>query len=83
MFETDPATGNIVVTLPSLNYTADFGPTIEVALDNLKKLAEGFLEVMAEQGETIPQSDTIADGIYLSLKLNKMPIPTWKYVWNS
>ena len=50
-FETDPATGNIIVSLPSLNYTSDFGSTIEEALDNLKILAEGFLEVLEEQGK--------------------------------
>lgn len=74
-FETDPATGNIVVSLPSLNYTADFGATIEEALKNLKELSEGFLEVMVEQGKSIPPSDPITDGIFLSLKLNRTPQP--------
>ena len=39
-FETDSTTGKIVVSLPSLNYTADFGATVEEALKNLKELAQ-------------------------------------------
>ena len=73
-FETDPTTGNIVVSLPTLNYTADHGSTVEEALDNLKILAEGFLEVLADQGEPIPANDPVDDGIYLSLKLKRTPI---------
>ena len=74
-FETDPASGNVVVTLPSLNYTSDFGSTAEEALENLKILAEGFLEILVDQGKPIPPSDPITDGIYLSLQLNKTPLP--------
>ena len=74
-FETDPTTGNIVVSLPSLNYTADFGATVEDALENLKELAEGFLEVLADHGEPIPTGDPITGGVYLSLRLKRTPLP--------
>ncbi|NUO10131.1 MAG: type II toxin-antitoxin system HicB family antitoxin [Candidatus Brocadia sp.] len=75
-FETDPATENIIVFLPSLNYTSDFGSTVEDALKNLKKLAEGFIEVLEEQGKPIPPSDPITDGLYLSLGLKQTPLAT-------
>ena len=75
-FETDPATGNVIVSLPSLNYTSDFGSTVEDALKNLKKLAEGFIEVLEDQGKPIPPSDPITDGLYLSLRLKQTPLPT-------
>ena len=70
-FETDSTTGKIVVSLPSLNYTADFGATVEEALKNLKELAQGFLEILAEQGKPIPPSDPVTDGVYLSLQFDK------------
>ncbi len=31
--ETDHETGDIVTSLPSLNYTADFGDTVEQSID--------------------------------------------------
>jgi len=73
-FETDSTTGKIVVSLPSLNYTADFGSTVEEALENLKELAQGFLEILTEQGKPIPRSDPVTDGIYLSLQFDKTPL---------
>jgi len=74
-FETDPQTNTIVVSVPTLNYTADFGRTVEEALERLQQLAQGFLEVLAEQGEPIPPSDPPGEGIYLSLKLEHEPLP--------
>jgi predicted RNase H-like HicB family nuclease len=74
-FETDPQTRSIVVSLPTLNYTADFGETVEEALQRLQRLAEGFLEVLADQGQPIPPSDPLGEGVYLSLKLQHEPLP--------
>ncbi len=68
-FETDEDTGDIVVSLPSLNHTADSGRSIEEALDSLRKLAVGFVEVLHEQGETVPSSDSPGEGFYLFLEL--------------
>ncbi len=67
-FETDPETKEIVVSLPSLNYTADSGETVEEALENLSKLATGFVEVLLEHGENIPPSDKLEKGVYLSFR---------------
>ena len=74
-FETDPDTKAIVVSLPTLNYTADFGGTVEEALERLQTLAQGFLEVLAERGEPIPPSDPPLEGLYLSLNLEREPLP--------
>ena len=74
-FETDPETKTIVVSLPTLNYTADFGSTVEEALERLQVLAQGFLDLLAEQGESIPPSDPPSEGVYLSLKLEHEPLP--------
>ena len=68
-FETDPETKEIVVSLPNLNYTADSGETVEEALENLSKLATGFVEVLLEHGESIPPSDKLGKGMYLSFEL--------------
>ena len=68
-FETDSKMNKIVVSLPSLNYTADFGSTVEEALEHLQTLAQGFLEVLVEKGELIPHSDPPGEGVYLALKI--------------
>ncbi len=75
-FETDPETNTIVVSLPTLNYTADFGSTVEEALERLQTLAQGFLEVLADQGQPIPPSDPPGEGVFLALKLTHEPLPT-------
>jgi len=74
-FATDPETKTIVVSLPTLNYTADFGTTVEEALTRLQTLAQGFLELLAEQGQPIPPSDPPNEGVFLSLKLEHEPQP--------
>jgi len=74
-FETDPQTKTIVVSVPTLNYTADFGDTVEEALERLHVLAQGFLELLAEKGESIPPNDPPDEGVYLSLKLAHEPLP--------
>lgn len=69
VFETDPKTGAVTATLPSLNHTADYGASAEEALDNLRELAQGFLEVLQQSHEPLPPSDrTEAGGVYLSLR---------------
>ncbi len=73
-FETDPDTKSVVVSLPTLNHTADFGDTVEEALERLQDLAQGFLDVLAENGEPIPASDPQTEGVHLSLNLEGEPL---------
>lgn len=74
VFETDETSAEVTAKLPSLNNTADFGRTAEEALANLRELAQGFLEVLAEQGERLPRSDRAeVGGVYLSLREPKAP----------
>lgn len=70
--ETDKETGEIVASLPTLNYTADFGVTIEDAIKRLRKLAAGFIETLIEEGEPIPHSDSlVGNDLYLSLEIDE------------
>lgn len=69
-FETDKS-GMIVVSLPTLNYTADCGKTVEEALRNLKKLATGFIETLLDEGENPPPSDIPGSGVYLSIEIKR------------
>ncbi len=70
--ETDKETGDIVASLPKLNYTADFGASIEEAIERLRELATGFIETLIEEGESIPCSDElIGNDLYLSLETEK------------
>lgn len=68
-FETDRETGAIVVSIPSLNYTADFGRTVEEAVRNLRKLASGFVRCLAHEGGPIPPSDPPGEGVFISLRV--------------
>ncbi|MBI5380158.1 MAG: type II toxin-antitoxin system HicB family antitoxin [Nitrospirae bacterium] len=76
ILETDKETGQIVASLPTLNYTADFGETVEEALARLQQLATGFLETLMETGVSIPPPDPLShEGLYLSLELKTTPAP--------
>ena len=68
-FETDRETGDIVVSIPTLNYTADFGRTVEEALRNLQRLASGFVRCLAHEGERLPPSDRPGEGVFISLRV--------------
>ncbi len=71
---TDPRTSQVSATLPALNDLADWGDTVEEALQHLKRLAEFALECRQADGEPIPPSDLVRPGeLYLSLEI---PIPT-------
>ncbi|HEO65286.1 MAG TPA: type II toxin-antitoxin system HicB family antitoxin [Spirochaetes bacterium] len=66
--ETDHETGDIVTSLPTLNYTADFGGTVEESIERLSDLAPGFIETLIEEGVPIPDSDPlIGNKLYLAL----------------
>lgn len=68
--ETDAKTGQICVTLPALGDLADFGDTVEEALENLERLAEFALECRQADGEPLPPSDPFRPGeLYLSVKI--------------
>jgi predicted RNase H-like HicB family nuclease len=54
----DPTTKQVTAKLPTLNHTADFGDTAEKALNNLRELATGLIEVLQDEGKEIPPSDT-------------------------
>ena len=69
VFETDAETGDVVVSLPGLHHLADSGQTVEEALDHLRTLATGFIEVLQEQGEVIPDSDPPGEGFFLCLEV--------------
>ena len=74
VLETDNETREIVASLPTLNYTADFGGTAEEALARLQELATGFLETLREAGEPIPTPDPVSGGgLYLSVELEAAP----------
>jgi predicted RNase H-like HicB family nuclease len=70
--ETDKETGEIVASIPTLNYTADFGGTVEEAIERLRELAIGFVETLIEEGEPIPPSDKLmGNDLYLSLEIEQ------------
>ncbi|MBI2899729.1 MAG: type II toxin-antitoxin system HicB family antitoxin [Planctomycetes bacterium] len=68
-FETDRESGMIVVSIPTLNFTGDFGPTVEEALRRLRKLAAGYIETLLEEREPVPASDALGSGIFITLAL--------------
>lgn len=70
--ETDKETGEIVASIPTLKYTADFGGTVEETIERLSELAMGFVETLIEEGEPIPPSDRLMwNDLYLSLEIEQ------------
>ena len=70
LLETDHDTGQVCATLPTLNHTSDFGETAEVALANLRFLAEGLVELLLERGDRVPASDSTDDeGVFPALRV--------------
>jgi len=73
VIETDNETGKIVVSLPTLNYTADFGDTVEEAIANLKKLAIGFIETLRQERIAVPPNDPLTgNDLFLTLEIHDL-----------
>jgi predicted RNase H-like HicB family nuclease len=54
----DPAEeGGFTVTVPKLPGLVSEGDTYEKALDNVKDAIEGYIEILRENGEFIPEPD--------------------------
>jgi antitoxin HicB len=56
VFDPDPE-GGFVVTCPALPGLVTHGSTLEEARGMAKDALEGFIEVLIEDGEEIPESD--------------------------
>ena len=67
-FETDVDTGKICVRIPSLNNAADYGDTVEDALDHLRHLCQTVLEYFVDERRKIPPSDAMQNGGALLIK---------------
>jgi len=61
VFNPEPE-GGYTVTCPALPGLATYGETLQEARDMARDATEGLIEVMLEQGETVPESDT-ADAV--------------------
>ena len=57
VFDPDPE-GGFVVTCPALPGLVTYGATIEEARDMARDAMEGYIEVLIQDGETVPESDT-------------------------
>ena len=57
VFHPEPE-GGYTVTCPALPGLVTYGETLEEARDMARDAMEGLIEVMREQGETVPLSDT-------------------------
>jgi predicted RNase H-like HicB family nuclease len=56
VFDPDPD-GGFVVTCPALPGLVTWGATIDEARDMARDAMEGYVEVLIEDGETVPDSD--------------------------
>jgi antitoxin HicB len=57
VFDPDPE-GGFVVTCPALPGLVTHGTTIEEARTMARDAMEGYIEVLIEDGEEVPESDT-------------------------
>ena len=56
VFDPDPE-GGFVVTCPALPGLVTHGPTIEEAREMARDAMEGYIEVLIQDGEEVPESD--------------------------
>jgi antitoxin HicB len=56
VFDPDPD-GGFVVTCPALPGLVTWGATLQEARDMARDAMEGYIEVLIEDGEAIPESD--------------------------
>lgn len=57
LVEWDPAEQCWVGTVPALNWLSDFGETEEQLRERIEEAVEGYLEVLRDHGDPIPQGD--------------------------
>ena len=63
----DKKSGFVTATIPELNHVSSFGETFAEAEANIKEAALGYLEVMAEETDTIPIPASHSEGTYLKI----------------
>ena len=66
-YEVDKQTGQVVATIPELNYVSSFGDTFAEAEANIKEAANGYLEVLIQKHQKIPEPAFKTEGTYLTL----------------
>lgn len=66
-YEADKETGQVVATIPELNHISSFGDTFPEAEANVREAALGYMEVLRNGGEEIPEPAFHTEGTYLKL----------------
>ena len=66
IFNPEPE-GGYTVTCPALPGLVTYGGTLEEAREMARDAMEGLIEVMLEEGEAIPESDTLTRDEFLRL----------------
>lgn len=61
MLEHDPETGLWVAYVPDLNNISIYGETREEAIAMAKEAISGYLELLVEDGEALPESSSSAE----------------------
>lgn len=61
MLEHDPEAGLWVAYVPDLNNISTYGETREEAIAMAKEAISGYLELLVEDGEALPESSSSAE----------------------
>lgn len=71
--------GGFTVTVPKLSGLTTEGNSFEKALKNAKDAINGYLQILQEAGETIPEPD---EKVFITPIDIKFPADPFAYAWN-
>jgi predicted RNase H-like HicB family nuclease len=54
IYEFDKETGQVIATVPSLNYVSSFGADFAEAERNIQEAVEAYLEALVKEGQSLP-----------------------------
>ncbi len=65
IYEFDTETGQVMATVPELNYVSSFGADFAEAERNIKEAVLAYLEALAQEGKPFPEPAEEREGTFL------------------
>ncbi len=65
IYEFDQETGQVMATVPELNYVSSFGADFAKAEQNIMEAVAAYLEALLAEGQSLPRSGEEREGTFL------------------